>query len=124
MDANKIKKLENLHVGFWLLKDTSWCRDWKTIGLIICVPTLLLSIRIAWESRHEFADLIHNIAVCLWISANIVWMIGEFFFNDGTRDYAQGFFYAGLTLVGWFYLYSGWKHYIRPAMVASLEAKG
>ena len=108
MNKEQVKRLENCHVALWLLKDTSWCQHWIYLGLIMAIPTLALSLKIAWESRHEASDLIHNLAVCLWIMANIVWMIGEFFFDDGTRVFAQLFFYSGLTLIGFYYLRCIW----------------
>ena len=101
-----IKKIENSHVAFWLLKDTSWCQHWIYLGLIAAVPTLVVSIIIAWDSRKDRSDLIHNIAVCLWITANIIWMIGEFFYDDGTRHLTRVFFFSGFALLGAYYLHS------------------
>lgn len=105
----KLKKLENLHVTFWLLKDTSWCQHWIYFGLLIAVPTLFLSLYLAWQSRKDASDFIHNLAVCLWICANIVWMVGEFFFDDGTRGIAKGFFYAGIALIAVYYTRCLWQ---------------
>lgn len=117
MTQNQIKKLENSHVAFWLLKDTSWCQHWIYIGLIAAVPTLFVSLKIAWESRHEFGDCVHNIAVCLWIMANIVWMIGELFFDDGTRGFARLFFYTGLIMILGYYLNCVFQYMIGYAKV-------
>lgn len=99
-----IKKLENIHVSLWLLKDCSWCEEWIKIGMMVALPTLVLAAKIAWEKRADKEELVHNVAICLWLCANVVWMVGEFFFNDGTRDIAQIFFFAGLVLLGAFYL--------------------
>jgi hypothetical protein len=60
---------------------------------------------IAWHGRRCLPDLVHNVAVCLWISANVTWMFGEFFYNDGTRNSAKVFFYAGLCVLAAYYLY-------------------
>lgn len=99
-----IREYENLHIVFWLIKDTCWVMEWKIAGMIMIIPTLLVAIHIAWRSRKIIADLFHNIAVCLWISANATWMTGEFFFNDGLRQYAMLFFIAGIVVVSIFYL--------------------
>jgi hypothetical protein len=48
--------------------------------------------------------LLHNLAVCFWITANSVWMTGEFYYDDGTRPYAIIFFIAGLLCVAYYYL--------------------
>ena len=60
----------------------------------------MLAGKITWEKRHDAEELVHNLAVCLWLCANVVWMIGEFFFDDGTRAIARVFFFAGLILLG------------------------
>jgi hypothetical protein len=99
-----LKKLENLHVGLWLIKDCSWCEEWIKVGMMVALPTLVLAIKIAWENRRDIEDLVHNVAVCFWLCANVVWMVGEFFFDDGSRWLAQVFFFAGLILLGGFYL--------------------
>ena len=99
-----IRKLENLHVGFWLLKDASWCQHWIVVGLLAAIPTLGLSIKLAWDSRHDIEELVHASAAVLWILANIVWMTGEFFFDDSIRWAARPFFFSGIALLGAFYL--------------------
>ena len=99
-----IKKLENLHVCLWLLKDCAWCQDWIKVGMMVALPTLVIAGKIAWETRRDAEEFIHNLAVCCWLCANVVWMTGEFFFNDGTRGIARVFFFAGLILLAGFYL--------------------
>lgn len=99
----KIQEYENLHITLWLMKDTCWCILWKTGGIIMIVPTLFVAIHIAYRSRKNLHDLFHNIAVCLWISANATWMIGEFFYDDGLRRYAMVFFTLGLMVVACYY---------------------
>ena len=100
-----IRKLENLHVGFWLLKDASWCQHWIAIGLLAAIPTLGLAGKLAWDCRHDGEELIHAIAAVLWICANIVWMTGEFFFDDSIRWAARPFFFAGIGLLSVFYIF-------------------
>lgn len=68
------------------------------------LPTLVVAIHITWLSRKNVADLFHNIAICLWISANATWMTGEFFYDDTLRPYARVFFIAGLIVVAIYYI--------------------
>jgi hypothetical protein len=107
-----LKKLENLHVGLWLIKDCSWCEEWIKIGMMVALPTLVLAIKIAWENRHDREDLVHSLAVCCWLCANVIWMVGEFFFDDHTRGPAKVFFIAGLILLGGFYLNEARKKWL------------
>lgn len=104
-----IREYENMHIALWLVKDTCWVASvelpWLKIpGMIMIAPTLLVAIYITWRSRHEQAEIFHNIAVCLWISANASWMIGEFYFNDETRAVPIVFFLAGLIIVSIYYI--------------------
>jgi len=103
-----IREYENLHIALWLVKDTCWCisdefQFMKIPGVLMIIPTLFVALHITWRSRKELSDLFHNTAVCLWISANATWMIGEFFYNDTTRPIAMFFFIAGLVVVGIYY---------------------
>ena len=107
-----LRRIENLHVFLWLLKDMSWCRSWHTMGLIMIAPTLLVAGKIAWDTRRSIPDCIHNVAVCLWIMANITWMCGEFFYHDGTRPIATIFFSLGMALLCTYYLYETVKYFI------------
>lgn len=67
------------------------------------VPTLSVAFYILWKSRHIRAELFHNLAVCLWIMANSVWMIGEFFAIEA-RHYAVIIFLIGLALLLFYYI--------------------
>jgi hypothetical protein len=78
----RIRKMENMHIAFWLLKDISWCMIWKELGITMIVPTLSVAIWIAWKNRHIQSELSHNLAIVFWISANAYWMISEFFGFD------------------------------------------
>lgn len=55
---------------------------WKTLGIIMIVPTLSIALVIAWRTRQLKSELAHNLAIALWISANSYWMISEFFGFD------------------------------------------
>lgn len=76
------RKMENMHIVFWLLKDISWCMIWRELGVAMVLPTLTIAIIIAWRTRHIAAELAHNLAIAFWISANSLWMISEFYKFD------------------------------------------
>ena len=74
----RYRRMENLHIGFWLLKDISWCMIWKEFGIGMIVPTLAVAIWFTWRNRHIAPELAHNLAIVFWITANSYWMISEF----------------------------------------------
>ena len=76
------RKMENQHILFWLIKDISWCMIWKTLGIIMVVPTLSIALLITWRTRTIKAELAHNLAIVFWITANSYWMMSEFFGFD------------------------------------------
>lgn len=74
--------MENLHIVFWLFKDVAWCLGFKWLGTLMIVPTLIISIVIAYRTRQYVSELCHNLAITVWISANSYWMLSEFFGFD------------------------------------------
>lgn len=78
----RFRKIENLHIVFWLLKDVSWALFWKPIGLIMLVPTLSVAFLITWQTRKLKSELFHNLAIVFWICANGYWMVTEFFWPE------------------------------------------
>ncbi len=78
----KYRRMENMHIVFWLLKDISWCMIWRELGLAMFIPTLSIAIVIAWRTREIKSELAHNLAIAFWICANGYWMISEFFHFD------------------------------------------
>lgn len=99
-----IRASENFHIVLWLFKDLSWVLLWRPLGLAMVIPTVAMAIYIAWRCRHDIGELLHSLAVVFWISANSVWMIGEFWFEDRSRAIAVPFFAAGLLCVAWYYV--------------------
>jgi hypothetical protein len=96
MEISQIKKQENIHILFWLIKDFCWSLEIKWLALFMVLPTVSLAIIIFWNSRNFHSEAIHNFAVCFWILANSVWMIGEFIKVD-FRMLAAALFFIGLT---------------------------
>jgi hypothetical protein len=97
----KYRRMENMHIVFWLFKDISWCMIWKTLGIMMVVPTLTIAIIIAWRTRQFKSELAHNLAIVFWISANSLWMISEFF-NFDTMVIWQQYTGKHLALIPFF----------------------
>lgn len=123
----RYRKMENMHIVFWLFKDISWCMIWKVLGLVMIAPTLIISIVIAWRTRQVRSELAHNLAISFWISANSLWMISEFFHFD-TIPVWNGFegkhlalipFGIGVLILAWYYLIQKPRE-DRAAQVATL----
>ena len=85
----RYRRMENLHIVFWLLKDISWCMIWRPLGIAMIVPTLAIAIIIAWRNRSMVSELCHNLAIAFWISANSYWMITEFLHFDAKTIFGE-----------------------------------
>lgn len=98
------RKLENVHVFLWLIKDFAWISGYETLGMIMAVPTIFMAVYITILSRSvNTSDFVHNMAVSCWIVANVVWMTGEFYFNDKVRHWSIPFFVLGIVTLVVFY---------------------
>jgi hypothetical protein len=114
----KYRKMENLHIVFWLFKDISWCLVWHTLGIIMIFPTLIISIIIAYRTRQFASELCHNLAITVWISANSYWMISEFMHFDaitivGSLTYKHLAiipFGLGVLILAYYYLWHRPRH--------------
>lgn len=92
------RKMENLHIVFWLFKDVAWCMGWRWLGVSMIIPTLIISMVIAYRTRNIMSEVTHNLAITVWISANSYWMISEFFHFDAI-EIMPGFTYKQLALI-------------------------
>jgi len=79
MLKNHFRYYEYLHIPFWLVKDTCWALELKPLGVLMVVPTLFLAILISIKTWKSIAELLPNLAIALWITANSIWMCDEFF---------------------------------------------
>ncbi len=112
------RKMENLHIVFWLFKDVAWCMFWKPLGITMIIPTLFISIIIAWRTKHIVAELCHNLAITVWITANSYWMISEFIGIDtkplfGAYTYKHLAiipFVIGILILSYYYFYYNLKN--------------
>ena len=85
----KFRRMENLHIAFWLVKDVSWCLIWKELGIAMILPTLSVAIWFTWRNRKIVSELCHNLAIVFWITANSYWMISEFYGFDEVQVWRQ-----------------------------------
>lgn len=89
------------------------------------VPTLTVAILITWQTRRITAELLHNLAVVLWITANCLWMIGEFYGWDegtfGARHLALVPFTAGLLILAYYYIFLARNKKFRQKMQREME---
>lgn len=85
----RYRRMENLHIVFWLIKDVSWCMIWKPLGIAMIFPTLFFAILISIRTRQFMSELCHNLAVIFWITANAYWMVAEFFHFDEMNVYGD-----------------------------------
>ncbi len=119
----RYRKMENLHIVFWLFKDISWCMIWRPVGIAMIIPTLSIAIIIAIRTRQYMSDVCHNLAIVVWITANSFWMISEFFHFDALPVYGNVTykylsiipFSIGILILAWYYLL--WK----PAHKTSVD---
>ncbi len=111
----KYRKMENLHIVFWLLKDISWCMIWRPLGIAMIFPTLYFAIVITLRNRKYVSEICHNAAIVFWITANAYWMISEFFHFDDVKVWS-GFnfkhlaivpFLLGIMMLAFYYIW--WK---------------
>ena len=111
----RYRKMENLHIVFWLFKDVSWWMLWKALAIAMIVPTLVIAIVIAYRTKEFMSEVCHNLAIIFWISANSLWMITEFLEIDenhlfGSFDYRHLAiipFVLGLLMLA--YYYAWWR---------------
>ena len=98
----KIKKYENLHILFWLVKDSCWMLELKCLAVIMVIPTIIISFFILFFTRKTL-DFYTNLAVFFWIFANGIWMYSEFFYHDKYKLTSIIPFVLGLLCVGIYY---------------------
>src|SRR5687768_6533732 len=103
--GNDIRRFENLHIVFWLIKDTCWMLELKLLGMIMVLPAMYVALHIMIKSWRD-NDVFINAAILCWITANSYWMIVEFFFEDRTRYLASIPFALGFIFVTIFYVRS------------------
>lgn len=94
----RFRKMENLHIVFWLFKDISWCMIWKPLGIAMIFPTLIIAIVISVRTRQLMSEVCHNVAIVFWITANAYWMISEFLEFD-TRPLFADYTFKHIAII-------------------------
>ncbi|MCU0443047.1 MAG: hypothetical protein MUE96_11665 [Bacteroidia bacterium] len=97
-EENKLRVTENFHIVLWLIKDTCWLLTFTLAGTLMIAPTLVLAYYLAWRTRLRPLLFWPNMAVASWITANSIWMLGEFFdFNH--KPYSLVLFVLGIVFM-------------------------
>ncbi len=124
----RFRKIENLHILLWLIKDMCWALSFKWVAVMMIIPTLAVALLITWQTRNMRSELFHNLAIDFWITANCTWMIGEFFgwdenlyYGFGLRQFAVVPFALGLGIIGYYYLSGLWRNKNEMIYVQSEE---
>lgn len=121
----RFRRVENLHILFWLVKDAAWALNLREVGVFMIVPTLSAALLITWQTRRIFSELMHNLAVDFWIIANCTWMIGEFYGLDegiyGLRHLALIPFGIGLLILFTYYVLYYSRKSFREKVVQQTE---
>jgi len=107
-DTPSTQRFENLHILFWLIKDSCWMLEFKLLGTLMILPTLSVAIWIVWFTRKSI-DLYINLAVFFWILANSAWMLMEFNGKENLKLYTVIPFVLGILFTLYFYF----VHFLR-----------
>lgn len=59
-DSFQQKIQENIHIVFWLLKDFAWIMHFRAFGLLMGIPTLVLSVYITLRSLSHCFDIYYK----------------------------------------------------------------
>jgi hypothetical protein len=100
---DRLRRLENLHIPLWLIKDTCWMLEWRTLGFVMIFPTIFTALYI-WKRSFGTNDFFVTLAVVFWICANSYWMCSEFFGFIEYKDLAGIPFVLGMISVAIFYI--------------------
>jgi hypothetical protein len=104
------RKMENLHIVFWLFKDVAWCMVWKPLGIVMIFPTLIVSVIIAWRTREMMSEFCHNLAITVWIS-EFAGFDTKHLYNDYTYKHLAIIpFVLGLLCLAFYYIIWKPKH--------------
>ena len=98
-NLSKIRKFENLHVLFWLIKDLSWAMVWRPLGLFMIGPTVFIAIYLLKKNWDDKTERSHNAAVLAWILANSFWMSVEFLGKEELKIWCIVPFGFGLVVL-------------------------
>lgn len=124
----RFRRVENMHILLWLIKDAFWALNYKYIGLFMIIPTLTVALIITWQTRKIISEFLHNLAVDFWIVANCTWMVGEFMGWEanlvgpyGLRQFSLIPFSIGLGILLYYYVFLSAKKGFQERMFAKTD---
>jgi Ca2+/Na+ antiporter len=97
--SEKYRFRENLHIFFWLLKDSCWMMEWKLFGTFMIIPTISLAIWMIYRTRQH-PEIWINLSVLVWVMANSWWMLTEFSGDESRKYYSAIPFSLGFIFFG------------------------
>jgi len=89
--------LETIHIPLWLLKDLCWLMTYRTLGVIMAIPTILVAFVMVYVTYGDRDRFLPNLSIAFWILANASWMLDEFY-SLGIRGYCLYPFVAGILV--------------------------
>jgi hypothetical protein len=95
--------LETVHIPLWLIKDICWLMEYRTLGVIVAFPTVLVALVMVVISFKDKVLIWTNLSILFWILANANWMLAEFY-NWPTKNYSIWPFLIGLLTFSIFLL--------------------
>ena len=84
---------ENIHIFFWLGKDTAWNGLIPSMWVIFVIPTILVALDFSYTSffnKFTLIDHAHYVAVFLWVMGNFTWALGELFYPEYDAAFPLG----------------------------------
>ena len=87
--------LETIHIPLWLLKDLCWLMSYRSLWLVMAIPTVLVALLMLYVTFGDKDRFLPNVSIAFWILANASWMLDEFY-SLGIRSYCIYPFLAGI----------------------------
>ena len=84
---------ENIHIFFWLGKDTAWNALIPSMWVVFVIPTILVALDFSYTSffnKFTLIDHAHYVAVFLWVMGNCTWALGELFCPEFDEAFPLG----------------------------------
>lgn len=79
------RRYENLHILFWLGKDTAWIHRWPIMWWPFAVLTVVIAVDFVVTTSlypgHGVSHA-HYIAQAAWVLSNLVWAFSELYFGE------------------------------------------
>jgi hypothetical protein len=104
--ATRAKKLyitlDSLHIPIWLFKDIAWLMVWKPLGVAMVLPAMAVAVYLCLATIGMHKKFLLNLAILFWISANSLWMLGEFF-DWHFQPYSATLFVSGIVVMAFFF---------------------